>query len=141
MPKIKLRPAQVEKSWFLADAKNKVLGRLAAQVAQILQGKHKPVFTPYWDLGDYVVVINSSLVRLTGKKEKQKLYYRHSGYPGGGHQETLASWRKKKPNELIYHAVSGMLPKNRLARKMLNKLFVYPKETHEHQQEKFIPLT
>lgn len=140
MPKVKIRPTQVEKNWYIVDAKGKVLGRLAAKIAQILLGKHKPVFTPYWDLGDYVVVINSSLVRVTGKKEEQKIYYRHSGYPGGQRKETLSSLRKKKPNELIYHAVWGMLPKNRLARKILNKLFVYPKETHPHQQEKLILL-
>ncbi len=124
-----------EKGWHLIDANGKVLGRLATDIANILRGKNKPIFTPHLDMGDFVVVINAQKVRLTGKKWDQKVYYRHSGYPGGIKSCTAEELRQKKPEELIRHAVRGMLPKNRLGRKMLKKLKIYASEEHPHEAQ------
>ncbi|HEX68470.1 MAG TPA: 50S ribosomal protein L13 [bacterium] len=134
---------EVEKmgrKWYLIDAKGKILGRLASKIALILQGKHKPYYTPHLDVGDYVVVINAKDVKLTGKKEKEKKYYWHSGYVGGLKVRTAEELRAKKPEELIIHAVRGMLPKNSLGRKMLKKLKVYAGNEHPHQAQNPEPL-
>ena len=129
-----------ERKWYLIDAAGKTLGRLASQIALILRGKHKPQYQPHLDLGDYVVVINAEKVHVTGKKETDKLYYRHSGYPGGLKAIPLGVIRRKHPEFLIYHAVKGMLPKNRLGRKMLKKLKVYRGPSHPHIAQNPEPL-
>jgi len=124
-----------EKAWYIIDAKNKVLGRLATRIATRLMGKHKPTWQPYMDMGDYIVVINASKVSVTGRKEEQKKYFRYSGYPGGLKTETLKDLRNRKPQDIIYHAVAGMLPKNRLGSAMFKKLFVYSGERHPHEAQ------
>lgn len=126
---------EVEKKWVLVDAKDKVLGRLAADVASILRGKTKPTYTPHTDVGDFVVVINADQVRLTGRKLEQKTYYRHSGYVGGIKSRTARQVMEKNPEEIIRHAVKGMLPKNSLGRSMFKKLKVYAGEAHPHEAQ------
>jgi large subunit ribosomal protein L13 len=125
----------VQRDWYLVDAENKVLGRLASELAKILRGKNKPTFTPHVDTGDYVVVINADKVSLTGKKWKDKVYYRHSGYPGGIKSITADDLKAKRPEDLIRLAVKGMLPKNRLGRKLFKKLKVYAGGEHPHQAQ------
>ena len=129
---------EIEREWLVVDAANQVLGRLATEVASLLRGKHKPQFTPYLDTGDFVVVINAERVRLTGRKHEQKTYHRHTGYPGGLKSETLREMLEKYPERVIKKAVWGMLPKNRLGRKLFRKLKVYagPEHPHEAQQPK-----
>jgi large subunit ribosomal protein L13 len=129
----------LEKSWHLIDAEGKVLGRLASQVAGILRGKTKPIFTPHVDTGDFVVVVNAEKVKLTGKKLLQKTYYHHSGYLGGMKSCSAQELLAKKPAELIRNAVKGMLPKNRLGRQMIGKLKVYKGSEHPHQAQKPVP--
>jgi large subunit ribosomal protein L13 len=132
---------QIEQKWYVIDAEGQVLGRLAAQVATVLRGKHKPVFTPHLDVGDYVVVVNAEKVRLSGKKFLQKQYFRHSGYPGG---ETFTSFQRmmdKHPDKVIKLAVKGMLPHNRLGRKLIKKLKVYSGSNHPHEAQKPEALT
>ena len=124
------------KTWYLVDVKNKILGRLSSQVAKILMGKHKPTWQPHIDTGDNVIIINAAKVAVTGRKEEQKLYYRYSGYPGGLKTENLAALRQRKPEAIIYHAIKGMLPKNRLGAAMIKKLYVYPGEDHPHDAQK-----
>jgi large subunit ribosomal protein L13 len=131
---------QVERSWYLVDAEGKVLGRLVTTLATILRGKNKPFFTPHVDTGDFVVVVNASKIQLTGKKWKAKLYYRHSGYPGGLKAISAEQLLKKKPEELIRHAVRGMLPKNRLGRQMIKKLKIYSGAEHPHAAQGPVPL-
>jgi large subunit ribosomal protein L13 len=126
---------QIEKDWFLVDAENKILGRLASKIASILKGKNKPIFTPYLDTGDFVVVINAQKIKLTGRKLNDKVYYHYSGYPGGMKSITPKDLLQKKPEEVIRKAVWGMLPKNSLGRQMLTKLKVYPGKTHPHQAQ------
>lgn len=126
---------QIEKDWFLVDAENKILGRLASKIASILKGKTKPIFTPYLDTGDFVVVINAQKIKLTGKKFKDKIYYHYSGYPGGMKSKTPKDLLQKKSEEVIRKAVWGMLPKNSLGRQMLRKLKVYPSKEHPHQAQ------
>ncbi len=123
-------------TWYLIDAEGEVLGRLASRIAVILQGKHKVQYAPYLDIGDYVVVINAEKVKLTGKKEEEKKYYHHSGYIGGLKVKTVEQIREKSPEELIFHAVRGMLPKTSLGRKMIKKLKVYKGANHPHQAQK-----
>ncbi len=130
-----MRKEDVERNWYIVDAEGKTLGRLATEIASVLRGKHKPTFTPHVDCGDYVVVINAQKVHVTGKKLKQKKYYRHSGYPGGLKQITLRDQLQKFPIRVIEHAVKGMLPKNRLGRQMYKKLKVYPDSTHPHEAQ------
>jgi len=125
----------VEHKWYLVDASNKVLGRLATQIAKYLRGKHKPEYTPHADAGDYIVVINASQVRVTGKKELEKVYYRHSGYPGGLKETTFEKQQEKDPKKIIEIAVKGMLPKNPLGRAMLRKLKVYAGAEHPHDAQ------
>jgi large subunit ribosomal protein L13 len=132
--------AEIERKWFVVDAQDKILGRLATKVAGILMGKGKPQFTPHLDVGDYVIVINADKVTLSGKKPGIKTYYRYSGYPGGLKSTTFSKYLKEKPEELFSHAVWGMLPKNKLGRKMLSKLFVYRGEKHPHQAQQPEPL-
>ena len=120
------KASEVKRSWHFLDARDQVLGRLASQVAQLLIGKNKPNWAPYLDMGDYVVVINAKDIVVTGKKETQKIYYRHSGYPGGLKAETLKELRERRPEEIIRKAVKGMLPKTKRGRKMITKLYVYP---------------
>jgi large subunit ribosomal protein L13 len=128
----------ISHDWFVVDASNRVLGRLASEVARLLRGKHKPEFTPHLDTGDFVVVVNASRIRITGRKLLEKRYYRHSGRPGSLRVETLRERLDKNPERVIQAAVWGMLPKNRLGRKLLRKLKVYsgPEHPHEAQQPK-----
>ncbi len=125
----------VPRDWYLVDAENKALGRLASELAKILRGKNKPTFTPHVDTGDYVIVINADKVNLTGKKWKEKVYYRHSGYPGGIKSITADNLKAKRPEDLIRLAVKGMLPKNRLGRKLFKKLKIYAGAEHPHQAQ------
>ena len=129
----------IEKKWVLIDANGKVLGRMATEIADILRGKNKAIYTPHVDTGDFVVVINAEKVRLTGKKWDQKIHYRHSGYIGGIKAQPAKEVLEKKPEELVRHAVRGMLPKNRLGRKMINKLKVYRGPEHPHEAQMPIP--
>jgi large subunit ribosomal protein L13 len=125
----------VERQWHVIDASGKILGRLATQIANLLMGKHKPIYVPYLDTGDYVIVLNAAKVRVTGKKAKQKTYYRHSGYPGGLKAETFEKMLAAHPTRVIEHAVKGMLPHNRLGRAMFKKLKVYVDDSHPHQAQ------
>jgi len=122
----------IEHKWYLVDASGKVLGRLATQIANYLRGKHKPEFTPHADAGDYVVVVNAAQIKVTGNKEQDKVYYRHSGYPGGLKETTFDKMMEKDPTRIIELAVKGMLPKNPLGRAMLRKLKVYSGTEHPH---------
>jgi large subunit ribosomal protein L13 len=130
----------IQRNWYLIDAEGKVLGRLASEVACRLRGKTKPEFLPYLDTGDFVVVVNAEKVLLTGKKMEQKVYYRHSGYIGGLKTITAKQLSAKKPEELIRHAVKGMLPKNSLGRKLNKKLKVYSGPQHPHEAQKPISI-
>jgi large subunit ribosomal protein L13 len=125
----------IEQKWLLVDAKGKTLGRLASRIAILLRGKHKPIFTPHVDTGDFVVVVNAEKVNLTGKKWEEKLYIYHTGYPGGLKSTNAEKVRNKKPERLITMAVQGMLPKNKLGKKMIKKLKVYAGEAHPHQSQ------
>ena len=135
-------PADINREWFVVDAENKILGRLAAQLAHRLRGKHKPEFAPHMDNGDFIVVINCEKIAVTGKKLENKMYYRHSGYPGGLKEANLEKMLQKKPDQVLISAVRGMLPKNRLGRAMLKKLKVYSGSAHPHaaQQPKTLVL-
>ena len=126
----------VERKWLLIDAEGQRLGRLASEVASILRGKHKPTYTPHVDTGDYVVIINAEKVELTGKKLTDKMYYRHSGYPGGLKARNAAEMIEKFPERMVELAVEGMLPKNSLGRKMIKKLHVYSGPDHKQQAQK-----
>ena len=125
----------VERQWHVIDASGKTLGKLATQVANLLMGKHKPTFVPYLDTGDFVIVLNATKIKVTGKKPKQKTYYRHSGYPGGIKAETYEEMMAAHPTRVIEHAVKGMLPHNRLGRAMFKKLKVYAGDSHPHQAQ------
>jgi len=129
------KESDVKKDWYLVDAKGKILGRLASEIARRLRGKHKPIYTPHVDTGDFVVVINADKIRLTGKKLTDKIYYRHTGYPGGIKSIAAGKMLKEKPERLIHSAVRGMLPKNSLGRRMLKKLKVYRGEEHPHSSQ------
>ena len=129
------KKGEIEQSWYVVDAESKVLGRLATRVADVLRGKHKPIFTPHVDTGDFVVVINAEKVHLTGTKMDNKKYYRHSGYPGGLKITTPAELLRKKPEAIIMHAVKGMLPKTKLGRQQFKKLKVYAGKDHPHQAQ------
>lgn len=131
---------EIERRWCVVDAEGQVLGRLAARVARILRGVHKPTFAPHLDAGDYVVVINAAKLRVTGKKLTQKIYYRHSGYPGGLKSVSLGERLRVRPEQVLREAVGGMLPKNRLGRAMIKKLKVYSGPEHPHQAQKPQPL-
>jgi large subunit ribosomal protein L13 len=130
-----VRKGDIKREWYVVDAQGKTLGRLASKIAQILRGKHKPIYVPHLDCGDYVIVVNAEKVRITGKKLDQKFYYRHSGYPGGIKSINLRDQLQKYPTRVLEAAVRGMLPKNRLGRAMIKKLKVYAGGSHPHQAQ------
>ena len=133
-------PADINREWFIVDAEGKVLGRLAAQIAHRLRGKHKPEFAPHMDNGDFIVVVNCEKLRVTGKKLEDKIYYRHSGYPGGIKGTDLQTMLATKPDEVLRKAVRGMLPRNTLGRAMLKKLKIYAGAEHPHAAQNPAPL-
>ena len=130
------KPAEVERKWYVVDAEGMVLGRLASQVANILRGKNKPIYTPHVDTGDYVIIVNASKVILTGKKLDQKIYYHHTGYPGGLKETKYRALMETKPEFAVRHAVVGMLPKGTLGRQMAKKLKIYAGPEHEQAAQK-----
>ncbi len=132
------KPEDIKREWFVIDATGLTLGRLATQIASVLKGKHKPIYSPHMDTGDFVIVVNAHKVRVTGRKLDQKIYYRHSGYPGGLKEISLRDQLDRHPDRVIRFAVRGMLPKNRLGRQMIKKLKIYatPGHPHEAQQPK-----
>ena len=134
-------PATIDRKWYVVDAEGKTLGRLASEVAKVLRGKNKPIFTPHIDTGDYVIVVNAEKIKVTGKKLDQKVYYRHSGYVGGIKETTLKEMLNKHPERVIEFAVKGMLPKGPLGRQMYTKLFVYAGPDHKHTAQKPEALT
>ncbi len=129
-------PDKIERKWYVVDAADCTLGRLASEVAKILRGKNKPQFTPHVDTGDYVIIVNAEKIKVTGKKLDQKVYYHHSGYVGGMKETTLKEMLAKKPEKVLELAVKGMLPKGPLGRSMLKKLFVYAGPEHKHEAQK-----
>ena len=135
------KPGEIQRNWWVVDAEGKNLGRLASEIAIVLRGKNKPQYTPHVDTGDFVVVINAEKIAVTGNKLTGKVYYRHSGYPGGLKSRTLAQMLERRPTEVVRKAVKGMLPKNRLAAKQLTKLKVYagPKHPHVAQRPQELP--
>ena len=137
---VSAREQDVQRDWFVVDAQGQTLGRLATQVATLLRGKHKPYYTPHVDCGDYVVVVNAEKIHVTGNKMTQKVYYRHSGYPGGLKQVNLRDQLQKFHDRVVEHAVRGMLPKNRLGRRMFKKLKVYAGPDHPHQAQQPKPV-
>ena len=130
------KPAEIERKWYVVDAEGQTLGRLTSQVAAVLRGKNKPTFTPFIDTGDYVIIINADKIKVTGRKMEQKTYYRHSEYVGGLKETKLKEMMAKKPEDVIRHAVKGMLPKGTLGRQMAKKLFVYAGPEHKHAAQK-----
>ena len=135
MKTIVAKTKEVTRDWYLVDAENQVLGRIATTIANVLRGKNKPTFTPSVDTGDFVIVVNAAKIALTGNKLADKTYYSHSGYPGGIKAITAGKLLEKKPEDLIKHAVKGMLPKNKLARHMLSKLKIYSGSEHPHKAQ------
>ena len=129
-------PDKIERKWYVVDASEYTLGRLASEVAKVLRGKNKAIFTPHIDTGDYVIVVNADKIQVTGKKLDQKVYYNHSDYVGGMKETTLREKMAKKPEDVIYLAVKGMLPKGPLGREMITKLHVYAGADHKHQAQK-----
>ena len=129
-------PDKIERKWYVVDAEGQTLGRLSAEIAKVLRGKNKPVFTPHIDTGDYVIVVNAAKVKVTGKKLDQKVYYHHSDYVGGMKETTLREMMAKKPEAVIEMAVKGMLPKGPLGRTMIKKLHVYAGAEHAHEAQK-----
>lgn len=127
------KASDIERKWLVMDASGKTLGRLASEIASLLKGKHKPIYSPHLDVGDYVIVVNAAEIKVTGNKLTQKIYYRHSGYPGGLKSVTLGRMMETHPTRVIEHAVKGMLPHNRLGAAMFKKLKVYPGAEHPHQ--------
>lgn len=135
MKTISAKREEVKQDWFLVDAEGMVLGRLATQVASVLRGKHKPIFTPHVDTGDFVIIVNAGKVRFTGAKLTDKIYYHHTGYPDGIKNKSLGKYLKEKPEELLTKSIGGMLPKNKLGRAMLKKLKVYSGPEHPHSSQ------
>lgn len=135
------KPEDIKREWFVIDATGMTLGRLATQIAAVLKGKHKPIYSPHMDTGDFVVVVNAHKVRVTGRKLDQKIYYRHSGYPSGLKEISLRDQLDRHPDRVIRFAVRGMLPKNRLGRQMIKKLKVYATPGHPHEAQQPRPLT
>lgn len=129
------KEADITRKWYVVDADGKTLGRLATQVAIVLRGKHKPIFTPHVDTGDHVIVVNAEKIHLTGDKVRQKTYYRHSGYPGGLKSETVKDLLERKPYVIVERAIKGMLPKTKLGKQMGRKLNVYAGPTHPHKAQ------
>ena len=140
MKTVSAKNEEITRTWHLVDAKDQVLGRLATELACVLRGKRKPIFTPHVDTGDFVVVINAEKVKLTGRKYTDKVYYRHSGYPGGLKSITADKLLATKPEMVIQHAVRGMLPKNKLGRQMIKKLKVYAGPAHPHEAQQPVKL-
>ena len=130
------KAGQVERKWYVIDAEGRTLGRLASEAASILRGKKKPIFTPHVDCGDYVIIVNADKIAVTGKKRSDKIYKRHTGYPGGLKEMTFDEMMEKHPTEAVRHAVKGMMPKGKLGRQMFKKLKVYAGPEHEHQAQK-----
>ncbi len=131
-----VNPATIERKWYVVDATNMTLGRLASEVAKVLRGKNKPIFTPFLDMGDYVIIVNADKVKVTGRKLDQKIYYHHSGYVGGLKQTTLREMMARKPERVVELAVKGMLPKGSLGRQMYTKLYVYAGPEHKQAAQK-----
>jgi large subunit ribosomal protein L13 len=129
----------IKRSWYVLDAQNAVLGRVASKAARLLMGKHKPMYTPFLDTGDHVVVVNAAKVRLTGRKEEQKFYRHHTGYPGGLVEVGARRLRARHPERLLEYAIAGMLPKTKLGKQMIRKLKVYAGDRHPHQAQKPVP--
>ena len=129
------KPSDIKRKWYVVDARNEILGRLASKVAHILRGKHKPIFAPHVDVGDHVIIINAKKIRVTGRKAQQKRYTRYSGYPGGLKETVYEKMLEKHPEKILEHAIRGMLPKNRLGRKMFKKLKVYAGDQHHHSAQ------
>ncbi len=140
MKTISAKPETVQRDWFVVNAENKVLGRLATEIARRLRGKHKAMYTPHVDTGDYIIVINAEKVHVTGRKETAKTYYHHTGYPGGIKEITLNKLRQKAPEQIIQNAVKGMLPKGPLGREIFRKLKVYVGSEHKHTAQQPLPL-
>jgi large subunit ribosomal protein L13 len=134
------KPKEIEQRWYLVDAEGQTLGRLATRIADTIRGKRKAVYTPHIDTGDFVVVVNAEKIAVTGKKREEKIYYRHSGYPGGLRERTFAEEIERRPTEVLRKAVKGMLPRNRLARRQLTKLKVYAGPEHPHEAQNPSPL-
>ena len=134
------KPREIERRWYVVDAEGETLGRLATRIADTLRGKGKPEYTPHVDTGDFVIVVNAEKVAVTGKKLDQKMYYRHSGYPGGLRERSLRSQLERQPAEVVRKAVKGMLPRNRLSRAQLTKLKVYAGPGHPHEAQQPVPL-
>jgi len=134
------KAGDIERQWFVVDATDQVLGRLASKVAQVLRGKGKPIYAPHADVGDHVIVINAEKVKVTGRKAEQKLYYRHTGYPGGIRSTSYSEMMEKHPERIVQKAVRGMLPHNSLGRRMFKKLRVYAGSEHRHAAQKPVPL-
>jgi len=130
-----IKKDDIQRDWYIVDADNKTLGRLASEIAQVIRGKKKPFYTPNLDMGDFVVVINAEKVSVTGNKEEQKKYFSHSGFPGGDKETSLSRLRSKQPEKIIYNAVKGMLPHNRLGRKLIKHLKVYSGTEHPHDSQ------
>lgn len=135
-----IKPEDADQKWYLVDAKDQILGRLAAKIARVIRGKNKPVFTPNMDAGDFVIVINADKIRVTGKRESQKEYFSYSGYPGGGKFRSYSNLLITKPEWVVENAVKGMLPKTRLGKKLIKKLKVYAGENHPHSAQKPVEL-
>lgn len=131
-----VKASEIERSWWVVDATGHTLGRLATRIATLLEGKHKPIYSPHLDTGDHVVVLNAGKIRVTGDKLRQKSYFRHSNYPGGLREETLGHLLERKPELVIERAVKGMLPQNRLGRAMIKKMKVYAGAEHPHQAQR-----
>ncbi len=129
------KPEDIKREWFVIDATGMTLGRLATQIATVLKGKHKPIYSPHMDTGDFVIVVNAHKVRVTGRKLDQKFYYRHSGYPGGLKEISLRDQLNRHPDRVLRFAVRGMLPKNRLGRQMIKKLKIYAEPGHPHEAQ------
>jgi len=134
------KPREIAREWYVVDAEGQTLGRLATRIADTLRGKGKPQYTPHIDTGDFVVVVNAEKIAVTGGKLQQKLYYRHSGYPGGLRSRTLAEQLERRPTEVLRKAVKGMLPRNRLARRQITKLKIYAGPSHPHESQNPQPL-
>jgi len=140
MKTVSMRPQDVDRSWYVVDAENRTLGRLATEIARRLRGKHKAEYTPHVDTGDYIIVVNADKVRVTGNKTSDKMYHRHSGYPGGIKSMNFEAMQQKHPEQIIEKAVKGMLPRNPLGRAMIKKLKVYAGAEHPHSAQQPQPL-
>ena len=132
MKTISIKKSEIKKEWWVADANGKTLGRFSSKISQILRGKHKPQFTPHMDMGDFVIIVNAEKIGVTGNKETDKIYFTHTGYPGGVKEKSLASLRKSSPERILINAVKGMLPHNKLGRSILKHLKVYAGPDHPH---------